>query len=363
MSTKHSVLVITHIPSPYQVELFNGIHSSGQCDLDIWYIKHIDGNRLWKPQILNHKHFFLDDGIIKKNEIIKKIETYDLVVFGYYQEKLMLELMYYRDKIAKPWCFWGERPGYNQLGKIGSIYRRWKLSILHRSNAPIWGIGSLAVKMYQKEFGMMRNYFNFPYYSDINRFGIKSNTNTDSHLTFLFSGSLIRRKGIHILAKAFKRIVNNGFNARLLIMGEGELRNEIELQLQYVKEKVQFIGFQQWEDLPSFYTKATVLCVPSLYDGWGLVVPEGLASGLPVISTDKTGAAIDLVSENENGWIINANNYMRLYEVMEKVCLMTSQELDVMSINAKSIIPSHSLDSGVLKFIDYTSQSIRGFNK
>ena len=44
-----------------------------------------------------------------------------------------------------------------------------------------------------------------------------------------------------------------------------------------VADRVQFTGFRDWEDLPAEYGKADVLCVPSLHDGWGLVVPEGLA--------------------------------------------------------------------------------------
>jgi glycosyltransferase involved in cell wall biosynthesis len=53
---------------------------------------------------------------------------------------------------------------------------------------------------------------------------------------------------------------------------------------------------------------ADVLCVPSRYDGWGLVVPEGLASGLPVIATDRMGAALEFVENGRNGWLIPAGD-------------------------------------------------------
>ena len=53
--------------------------------------------------------------------------------------------------------------------------------------------------------------------------------------------------------------------------------------------------------------KVAVLCVPSRYDGWGLVVPEGLASGLPTIATGRTGAALDLITTGANGWVVEAN--------------------------------------------------------
>ncbi len=71
-----------------------------------------------------------------------------------------------------------------------------------------------------------------------------------------------------------------------------------------MSERVEFAGFKDWNELPGEYASADVLCVPSRYDGWGLVVPEGLASGLPVIATDRMGAALEFVETGRNGWLI-----------------------------------------------------------
>ena len=75
-----------------------------------------------------------------------------------------------------------------------------------------------------------------------------------------------------------------------------------------VSERVEFTGFKDWDELPELYASADVLCVPSRYDGWGLVVPEGLASGLPVIATDRMGAALEVYSNGVNGWLIPASD-------------------------------------------------------
>src|ERR1700751_4608744 len=69
---------------------------------------------------------------------------------------------------------------------------------------------------------------------------------------------------------------------------------------------VGFVGFRDWDELPREYAAANMLCVPSRYDGWGLVVPEGLAAGLPVIATDRMGAALEFVESGRNGWLIRA---------------------------------------------------------
>ena len=95
------------------------------------------------------------------------------------------------------------------------------------------------------------------------------------------------------------------------IVGDGELRESLAQTLRPVSERVEFVGFKDWHELPGEYARADVLCVPSRYDGWGLVVPEGLASGLPVIATDRMGAALEFVENGRNGWLIPAGDQMR----------------------------------------------------
>ena len=89
------------------------------------------------------------------------------------------------------------------------------------------------------------------------------------------------------------------------MIGDGELRESVEQTLRPVRERVEFVGFRDWDELPFEYARADVLCVPSRYDGWGLVVPEGLASGLPVIATDRMGAALEFV-ENWAQWVAHS---------------------------------------------------------
>jgi hypothetical protein len=76
----------------------------------------------------------------------------------------------------------------------GRLLRKWKLSKLHSSAAPIWGIGEFAIEGYKAEFGENRKYFNLPYFSDLERFAT-ARRQEKLERTFLFSGSLIERKG------------------------------------------------------------------------------------------------------------------------------------------------------------------------
>ncbi len=279
------ILVITHIPSPYQVELFDALTRHDLHSVQVAYLHETTANRSWKVSGLQHDHLFLNGGDSKFAAAEAQLASADLVIFNYYQDPQLLRLLKVRAKTGKAWCFWGERPGYHGFDCLGTLYRKWKLAALHSSNISIWGIGRWAVERYCREFGPNRKYFNVPYYSNLNRFTPIRN-GSDSHdkaIKFLYSGSLIYRKGVDLLALAFSRLADEFSHIQLDLVGEGPLRPKLERQLLKHQARVHFWGFRSWQELPKFYCGSDVLCVPSRYDGWGLVVPEGLAAGLPVI--------------------------------------------------------------------------------
>ena len=112
----------------------------------------------------------------------------DLLVANFYHHTLAAKLIQLRVQTGKPWCFWGERPGYTRWARLGPWYRRVTLAALHRSRAPIWGIGHWAVDRYPAEFGAARAYFNVPYFSDLGRFMVAAakRATSDRSRRFLF---------------------------------------------------------------------------------------------------------------------------------------------------------------------------------
>lgn len=351
------VLVLTHIPSPYQVELFNAVAECSHVSLSVAYIYASSNNRLWQKSSLRHDSIILNDEEKNYAAVKTLIKSVDLVIFNYYQNPLIMKLIEHCANSRKAWCFWGERTGYHQLGWLGTYYRKWRLSVLHQSSVPIWGIGSWAVEQYRREFGDRRQYFNVPYFSDLKRFNLPKQT--DDYLRkFLYSGSLVNRKGVDLLAQAFSRLADELPFVKLNIVGEGNLRPWLEKKLAKYKERVQFGGFQHWDALPQFYQCADILCAPSRYDGWALVIPEGLAAGLPVISTNRMGATWELIQDRRNGWVIPAGDKKSLYEVMKQASLLSSTELIARSNAAKKSVSQHTLADGVDKFLSAVEGSL-----
>jgi len=347
------VFVLTDCPSPYQVELFNEIESQGDCVLEVAYLRNRDPERQWKSTEIRH-------ATIEIPRARESVRTADVVVFNYYRHADAERLIGERAGLRTPWCFWGERPGFHQPAWAGRLLRKWKLSKLHASPVPIWGIGRFAVDEYRREFGARRPYFNLPYFSDLKRFG-NARRSEQAQRTFLFSGSLIHRKGVDLLAAAFVQLAQEFSMVRLRVIGDGELRESVEQTLRPVRERVEFIGFRDWDELPEAYASADVLCVPSRYDGWGLVVPEGLASGLPVIATNRMGAALEFVESGRNGWLSPAGDQGALFNVMREAALLSSSELEQLGRYARESVSAHTLQNGAARFVHCAREAMTGW--
>ena len=262
------------------------------------YLQHRASDRLWEQPSPAHDHVVWEDGQAGETTAERWIDDADLVVFSWYASSAARRLIRQRTASGRPWCYWGERPGFGHSGLLGRLWRHWGLASLHRSRAPIWGMGSWAVAAWRREFGERRDYHNVPYFSDLRRFQPPADRCRPPGIRrFLFSGSLIPRKGADLLAEAFARIAGEFPAARLDLVGTGELEPALRARLACCGERVRFLGFRHWPELPALYCAADILCAPSLYDGWGLMVPEGLAAGLPVIATDRMGAALDLIQQ------------------------------------------------------------------
>ncbi|MBL7114470.1 MAG: glycosyltransferase family 4 protein [Kiritimatiellae bacterium] len=112
----------------------------------------------------------------------------------------------------------------------------------------------------------------------------------------LVVGRLVRLKGVQELLYAASELQREGTRFTILIVGEGDEQDVLmELVRSTSLQDVHFHPFVQPQDLPALYASADVLVFPSLCDGWGLVVGEAIASGLPVLSSVFAGASADLV--------------------------------------------------------------------
>jgi glycosyltransferase involved in cell wall biosynthesis len=86
----------------------------------------------------------------------------------------------------------------------------------------------------------------------------------------------------------------------LVLLGDGPLRETLNTQLSILNlhSHVHLPGFKQYDELPVYYALANAFVHPSTTEQWGLVVNEAIASGLPVIVSERCGCVPELVQDN-----------------------------------------------------------------
>jgi glycosyltransferase involved in cell wall biosynthesis len=175
-------------------------------------------------------------------------------------------------------------------------------------------------------------------------------------ITFLTIGQLIPRKGIQFLLDACKSLTqNNEQNFTLLIIGEGEQRKELE---NYVNENnlqtcVKILGAMDYSQLGSYIQKSDVFVFPTLEDIWGMVVPEAMAFGKPILCSKWAGSA-EMVVEGENGYFFDPHNPEALAQLMQQ--FIDNPDL-ILSMGQKSqlLMSRYTPQTASQLFIEVTS--------
>ena len=122
-----------------------------------------------------------------------------------------------------------------------------------------------------------------------------------SHFTLLMVGNLVELKGHSLVIQALKKLPN----INLIIIGEGELRGELEQRVtnENLHNRVRFIGGLKQSQLPDFYAAADCLVLASSREGWANVLLESMACGTPVVATKVWGTP-EVVCKPEAGILV-----------------------------------------------------------
>ena len=122
---------------------------------------------------------------------------------------------------------------------------------------------------------------------------------------FLASARFIGKKNLPRLIRAYAEYRQNsevGGNPPwdLVLLGDGPLRGTLNSQLSTLnlRNHVHLPGFKEYDELPVYYALAKAFVHPSTIEQWGLVVNEAIASGLPVIVSERCGCVPELVQDN-----------------------------------------------------------------
>jgi|GEM_PF-14619 len=107
----------------------------------------------------------------------------------------------------------------------------------------------------------------------------------------IFLGRLVHEKGVHVLLQALRLVLKRHPRARLLIAGTGPALDELRAQAAPLGSRTAFIGFADEADKRALLAAAELCVFPSLYEPFGIVALEAMASGTPLIVSDVGGLA------------------------------------------------------------------------
>src|SRR6266404_3574009 len=156
---------------------------------------------------------------------------------------------------------------------------------------------------------------------------------------FLASARFIPKKNLPRLIRAYaeyrdrlKRtgVTDPGYNRDtpwdLVLLGDGPLRQTLNSQLSTLnlQAHVHLPGFKQYDELPVYYALAKAFVHASTTEQWGLVVNEAIASGLPVIVSDRCGCVPELV--NGNGFTFDPFDERELVERLSQMASLSDDE-------------------------------------
>lgn len=347
------VMFITILPSPYQRDLFNAIAARGDVDIDVYYLESKVADSPWPEMPLRPFERILPGFSISVlgarlhyNWGLPNLRDVDLVVLSSFVSFTGQRLL--RGPLRKKrWLYWGEQLRTRNWPR--AWIQKWLAGPLARS-AGIVGIGKNAENDYRARFPNVPH-FNIPYHCDLKPLLVIERTKPRCP-TFLFCGQMIERKGVDLLLQAFDRIVRKGIDVELLLVGrEADLPRFLKTVSEAARLRIQYAGFQDPADLPQFFARCDIFVLPSRYDGWGVVINQALAAGLPVISTNSVGAAQDLIRAGYNGILVQHEDVDALQDAMETLAL-NSDMAERYGKNARQSIENFTAEAGAVKWLN-----------
>lgn len=360
---KHKICIWMNHPSHHQNDFFQALFLDKSIDLQVRYFSKVSEIRIalgWKDiKNINSYEVFvsgIDDALIKTPDWKNRIHITMGPGFAFMQE--LTEILVIENV---KWIHWSERMGFNLAKKVFYNMSIFKLiRPLFLFNRKVYGkmvndhaVGAFAQgHLAKKDFisiGIEREKIANLYYcfNPENKLLMEKPKLLDEFkfkYYFIYSGSLCKRKGIDILLKSFAK--NKHKDWGLILMGIDEKDNYYK-KMAYklgIENQTLFTGAVNVDDVGQYYHQSDILILPSRFDGWGAVLNEGAAYGLPLIATEECGSAYHMIKEEVNGYRVKVANIRSLATAMKKY------------IDSPYLIEKHGRESKII-FENFTPQA------
>ena len=351
------VLFLTNIPSPYRVDFFDELGKL--CDLTVLYERmYAKGrNENWKSSKGKYFREIFLKGIMIGNDtaicfsVLRYLQdkSYDLIVVGGYSTPTGMIAINYLDAKKIPFilnCDGG------MIKNDNPIKHFIKNHFIKRASS--WLSPSRISDEYLENYGAKGNkIYRYPFTS-VKQENILNNLLTVSEKKIIREklgikekkmivaiGQFIYRKGFDILLNSSEYISKD---IGVYIIGGEPPQEYISRKMELNLNNVYFVGFKNKNELIEYYKAADLFVLPTREDIWGLVINESMANGLPVITTNKCVAGMELIDNQANGFIIPVEDEVTLYEKINTI-LEDDKLLKKMSENSLEKISEYTIEN------------------
>ncbi len=357
------VIFITNIPSPYRVNFFNELGKL--VNLKVLFERKFasDRNKSWHSfNFKNFKHSFILALPISSDKSFSPFlflhflfNKYDhIIVSGYSSPTIIILILMFRIfKIKFIITSDGAFINFKESRFLFNLKR-----FLISSGSYYFSPGKFTDNQLIYYGAKKTKIYRYPFTSllkkdiiDLSEFNSRNKSFDKNNFKIVSIGQIIHRKGFDILLK----VASYHKNISFFIIG-GAPTEDLKLLInQFKLNNVYFLPFMTKIELLKFLDNSHCFILLTREDVWGLVVNEAMARGLPVISTNRCGSAIELITIQENGFIYDFNNIQSLNEFIFEISTNKSLYSKI-SINNIHKISSYSIEN--MAKIIYDSLSI-----
>ena len=162
--------------------------------------------------------------------------------------------------------------------------------------------------------------------------------------------SLIERKNIKNLMLAYKKLKKKYPKVSLEIIGEGQLKEKLEILNIKNKLDVKFSGQLPHSDILNKMKDTDIFILPSKNETFGMVYMEALSAGMAVCCTKNSG--IDgIIKDNENGFLLKPNK-RGIYDVLTKILNLKPRQFTEVSKNAITTAKMFSYENSIKNYLE-----------
>jgi colanic acid/amylovoran biosynthesis glycosyltransferase len=167
-----------------------------------------------------------------------------------------------------------------------------------------------------------------------------------SERRFVCVGRLSEQKGHLMLVEAVSKLVSAGFEFKLVFVGDGSLRNEIEQLINRfgLENYIEITGWATNTQVQQYILSSQVFVLPSFAEGLPVVLMEALALSRPVISTYIAGIP-ELVEPGKNGWLVPPGSLEDLTLALKTALTTPLEDLATMGkLGAAKVVEHHNIN-------------------